>query len=592
MAANEATEYQGRIDEEYLLAQINGFRTQKRHMDHKKDISDYDKLYEGDFGALFPGEVGLDKIPLVENKLKNATHDLARLSSEAKGMPVFMKEGDSTKDVTASVVRAGIADTIWRMGNGPAVEQKLYLDLISTGMAAVSVFENDSSSYPIFMRLNPRYCYPDVMNGELQSLVYVETVKTRQAAQLFPNLGLKDDPRNSDTVLITTYYDDMEAVQCVSNTKKGGTEATNVTVVSRWIHELGVIPVAFQLLDSADDSFHGLFNQLGGPLMVKNKIIRLEADYLESLVHAPFEAKNIINADDEPGPMTIYQHDQNAEQSFMRRVAPAASSGSVFGLLNYMDAQESAEGIQPPARVGVVSQSIASGSFVASTQGTLSSVVKELQGCMARLRTCLGTVAFKVDAQWLNVEKPLFKNVGTKTTYTPKDDMGTWMNHTIEYGAAAGLNRAEADQRVLMHLGSKLISKRTAQQQLDYIDDITDEQRQIDQEQLSEVFFQRFSADPNTPVPVLAKAIMLMGKGKSLVDVVTAIEADLQAAAQAQQQAAAGQGSQGGQLPAGGPPGVGEPGGPGPGPGTGPIDAGVQIQAPPIEQLVNRNPVR
>ena len=205
-----------------------------------------------------------------------------------------------------------------------------------------------------------------------------------------------------------------------------------------------------------------------------------------------------------------------------------------------MDSQESAEAIQPPARVGVVSQSIASGSFVTSTQGTLSSVVKQLQEAEAELRRQVNVIAMKIDERYLDREKPLWQGIGRKQTYTPSEDIAGWYHHSIQYGASAGLNRSEADVRVLQHMGAGLISKELAREQLDYIDDVTVEQARIDREQLASVLFQRFVADPNTPVSALAEAITAMGKGSSLVEVVESIIPALQKAEQEAKQAAAG----------------------------------------------------
>lgn len=590
MAKSKAeTIYESRITEDYLVQQTNAARQSDSHRAHKGRISDFDALYRGDFSALFPNETSIPEMPLVENKVKNATHDLARLASEAKGTPVFMRQAESEKAKKEAAVRSVIADTLWRMGGGPKIERNEYIDMEVTGYAAVAAYYNDSSDYPIFMRLDPRLCYPDVQNGTLVSMLYAEELKERVAAWLWPEAGLNADPKNDATVLAILYYDKDETVQAICGLKGKSGVANSATITDRWVHGIGCPPVAFEALPSADGTYHGLFDQLGGPLMARNKTVRLLVDYLESMAHAPFESKNVLNSDDEPGPNTVYQHDPNSEQSFLRRVAPAAPAGSVFGLLQYMDSQESAEAIQPPARVGIVSQSIASGSFVTSTQGTLSSVVKELQDSVASLREQLGVIAMKIDEKWCNKEKPLWRSIGNKQTYTPAEDINGWYHHTIQYGASAGLNRSEADVRVLQHLGAKLISNELAREQLDYIDDTTVEQARIDREQLSNVLFQRFVADPNTPVSALAEAITEMAKGKSLVEVVEKIIPTLQQAEQQAQQNAAAKAGTGEATPPAEQQqalqaGAGAE-------ATSQLVGGVQFAPSPLQQQIVRNPL-
>lgn len=512
------TTYSGRLTEDYIISQVNGFREQKSHTDHKREINDFDKAYSGDLTSLFPDESSLPNVPLVENRLKNSTHDIARLASEAKGTPLFMKEKEGKEGQKKASVRGVIAQTIWQMMNGRRLERKWYMDCMAAGYMAGAIYFNEKSDYPQIARLDPRYCYPDYRNGELQRLLYVETVKEREIAWMFPELGFKADAANDKQAVIITLYEDDEVIVAVANQTNAG-RARNARIVNRWEHHLGIVPVAFAAIDTADGTYHGVLHQLRGPLMARNKSARLMLDYLESMAHAPFEAKNIMNAEDEPGPETIYEHDPNAEESFIRRVSPAQQSGMVPYFMQYMDQQEMAEAIQPPSRIGQVRQSQASGTFVESTQGTLSSLVLELQEMMSDFRYQVNCIAFKVDAKYLDKEKPLVRAIGNKSTYKPSVDMGDFHYHTVQYGAGAGVSRAEAANRVQLDMGAGLISKETARAQVEYIDDATVEQDRIDRENLANVFFQRFSTDPNTKMSLIAQAVVEMGKGKTLQEV-------------------------------------------------------------------------
>lgn len=573
--------YEGRLTEDYLVNQVNGYRGQTSHTDHKREIQDFDDAYDGNLQKLFPDETGLPDTPLVENRLKNATHDIARLASEAQGTPIFAKQKEGKKGSEEAQVRGVIAQTLWHEMRGRRMERKFYMDAIATGYMAAAVFHNKKSVYPQLMRLDPRFCYPDYRNGQLQNMLYVENIKQREAAFMFPDLGLDANVGQKKEVLLVTLYTDTEVCIAVMD-KTGGGNAKSAHVVSRWEHKLECVPVAFEAFDTADSKYHGLFVQLRGPLMARNKSVRLLLDWIESMAHAPFEEKNVMNADEEPGADVVYHHDPNADESFIRRVEAGAPSGAVFGFMQYLDAQEQGEAIQPPSRVGIVRQSIASGSFVDSTQGTLSSVVLELQDMMTSLRGQINYVAFKVDAKYLNKEKPLVRAIGSKHAYKPSEDMGDWYYHSVQYGAGAGVSRAEAANRVQLDLGAGLISKETARGQIEYIDDVTVEQDRIDRENIGNTFFQRMSTDPNTPMSVIAQTFIEMGKGKSLMTVLEKIapqfvEAEEKAAQPDQKEGmnpiqdaenpeeAAAQLEAGGQLDIGG------------------------FQAPPLQQQIVRN---
>lgn len=542
----EVLEYQGRINGEYISNQVNGIRSHAQHLDHKDRIRQNDDLYSGNLRKLFPND-DLPEDPLVENKYKNALHDLARLASEATPNPVFMVRGESEDARAQARIRGTIADTIWEMGGCDVhLERKFYMDMAGAGFAAVAAFYNDESEYTQYMRLDPRYAYPDLRNGKLVSLLYVETMPTRQAMVEFPNVIFRADQDYDKDVLIITYYDKSEVVLGVSQSINGRAEPSSI--VSRWVHKLGRVPVAFRAMDTFDSEYRGMFDQLGGPMMVRNKIVSYLTDYLDDMVHAPYEQKNILNGDDDPGPGRIYHHDPNADESFIRRVAPASPSGGVFGLLNYMDDQESKEATQPPSRVGSVSQSIASGSFVASTQGSLSSAVKELQDMMADLRKQFNKIAFRIEELYLNHEKPLIRAVGRKVTYTPKDDIDGKYEHRILFGAMAGVDRQYADVRLLQFQGAGAISMDTMRANIDFLDDPLSEQDKINREEAAKVLFQRFAANPNTPDSMLAKLVVELGKGKPLVKVMEGLAAEMQAQEQQAMAAQAGgppQGQQG-----------------------------------------------
>ena len=548
-------EYEARVaGGEYIAGQVTQRRQAEQHQTHKTRIEDMDRIYAGDLSKFRQnGESTPRDYLLTENKFKNAIHDISRLAAEPREVPVFPQLGDSVTEYNRARVREGIADTIWEYGNGPRLKRKLYMDAIGGAMMSVAAFYNKDSEYAQFMRLDPRFCYPDVRNGILYDMLYVESMKTATAKRQWPELADKLTTKDSEDVMVATLYDEKKVQQAIVGSFKGRKGPAGY-IVNEWEHKLDCVPVAFVPIDTFDSTFRGLLDQIGGPMALRNRTMQYLDDYMEDMVHAPFEAKNVMNADDPPGPVTIYEHDPHAEESFIRRVQPASPAGSVFGVLQYMDTQESVEALQPPARVGQVKQSIASGDFVNSTQGSLSSAVRELQDNMAALRKQLHYICFKIEEKYLDTEKPLIRAVGKKKTYTPSEDIKGVYIHRVLFGASAGLDRQYADVRVIQHVGAGLISKKTARSQLDYIDDPTSEQNWIDQEQLATVMFQRFAADPATPLSGIAEALVEMGKGKDLVEVMEAqakklLAAEQAAAAQAQQQAGGGE-----MVPQGGAP--------------------------------------
>ena len=86
-----------RVTEDYILTQVNYHYDSESFRMHKDRMQDGDRLYRGALNELFPDENALPDIPYVENKFKNALHDIARLASEGRGAIKFIQAGDKDR---------------------------------------------------------------------------------------------------------------------------------------------------------------------------------------------------------------------------------------------------------------------------------------------------------------------------------------------------------------------------------------------------------------------------------------------------------------------------------------------------------------
>jgi hypothetical protein len=576
------------VTEEYILTQFNYHYDSQMFREWKDRMEQGDRLYQGDLAGLFPNENALPDIPYVENKFKNALHDLARLASEGRGAVKFFAEGDRDRDMKRARLREAINSGYWMFNRMQRREHQLYLDLAGSGAMGIAAYYDDRSPYPQIHRLDPRFCYPDVRDGHIQTLLKAESVKERVLAHQFPNLGLDGSGENSRDAYFVVYYDEEEVAEAVLIANPQGKYENARFATKPWKHNLGVIPVAFETLDTYDGAFHGLLEQLAGPLMVRNKAMRFMVDLMEQMAHAPIFEIGVENWDTEPGPMTVYHGDPNAERVEMSRIPPAAPAQSMWQLLGYMGDQEEREAIQPPSRAGQVSQSIASGSFVDRTQGQLTSVVKELQDKLASVREQMNEICMKTDETWMDKTKPLVHPVAGKNTYTPSEDIKGWYFHEVKFGAGAGLDRLNTDTRVFNALGARLISRETAREEaLDYVNDVADEQDKIDRENLQDAIFQRMVQNPATPLSSIGQVWLEMKlKGASFEE---ALEEKMPEIIEQEKAIAAG-----GAAPPGAPPTEGgeippEEGAPATGPTPAQEQLALEAQKAPLLQLFNRN---
>ncbi|MGH7273250.1 MAG: hypothetical protein ACREIQ_02160, partial [Nitrospiria bacterium] len=399
-----------RIDEEYIVQQYESATQSDTFRSWKNRLAEFKRVYRGDWTTKYADGTSKNIAPQIENMAHAAVHDIAGLASEARSSVIHVPDTEDDKGYKKAKIRDSAAETIWIKNNARRLERRTYMDMLGSGIAILACSYNSKSDYPTVTRLDPEFCYPDVHNGMIQDLVYLERAKLRDLQYRFPDFKGMADPYDQKEAELCELYTEKEVVRAVIQIQKGrGTAkgSPSAQIVERWEHKLSRVPVAFVQLDTLDGAFRGMFDQLEQPLISRNTIIQYMMDYIESMVHAPFEERGVLNAEDMPGMDTIYHHDTTEDNTFMRRVPPAAPAGAVFGISQMLQESAQGEAVQPPARQGQVQQSQASGTFVNSTQGRLTTVVEELQDLMADLRKQATYILFEIDEEWLDMKKLL-----------------------------------------------------------------------------------------------------------------------------------------------------------------------------------------
>lgn len=505
-----------RINEDYML----DIRMHRTHLlgDWKTRIEKVDRLYRGEWDVIFPDETSREELPHIMNLVQTAMDDVAKLVSEATPSVKCFPADDSEPAAKNAYLREAIAETYWDRNRGDILAPKLAMDLVGTGACFVVVDTTDKS-YPCLHRIDPRMAYPDTHNGILYDLLVAQTMKVRTAAKLFPRLELErfDNPDFCDGAEVLEYYSRTECVQAVLLTKSSKPIPNGYLEVRHWDPE-GVLPVAFAQADSFDGEFRGMFDQVTGSLGTKNRIVKLMLDYTDQLVYSPLVSKGLLNPETQFGPNAHFRLDPNVQDAQMGRIGPGGPAPQLERILHFLD-QEQRAGVNYPAqRQGEIKQSIASASFVAATQGPLTSTIRNIQRLLGFVREQLNAICFELDEKFMNEPKPLVRSVGAKKEYTPASSIKGMYDSQVTYGAGAGLDRMNADVRVLQHLGAGLISRETARKQIEYLSPDGEEHDRINREMAEQAFAQKFLTE--APWDMVAAVFTAMADGKSLMDAV------------------------------------------------------------------------
>lgn len=454
-----------------------------------------DRLYEGNWAAAYPDEQVRALGPMVMNLVQTEMDDISTLAAESEPSVRIWPRKDTKEAQDKSYFLESIAENYWERNRGREMETELTLDLVGTGVCFV-VVEEDDEGFPCFRRIDPRMAYPNVFRNEVFDLFVAQEMKIETARMVFANFttlyGSKIPADMADACEVWEYYSADECIQGLCLTRNGAPVEGTAEIIHRWVPKAH--PVAFARMPSYDGAFRGMFDQIGGSLLAKNRLVQLTLDYADQAIYSPLISKGLLNEDEMAGPNAHYRLDPNVGDAQIGRMQPATSNPQLYGLLDFLDREQRAGTAYPTSRHGEVSQSIASAAFVNSTMGQLTSVVRKVQRLVGRVREKALETAFAFDREGSGKSETRFlrRPVGRKGTYVPEKDIPEKINVQVVYGAGAGLDAMAADTRVLQHLGAKLISKETSREHIDYIPEDAEEGDRILSEDMQDAMVGKF----------------------------------------------------------------------------------------------------
>ena len=495
----------------------------------------------------------------ITNLADQVPRDTARLVSEVEpSYRATIKGKGDTADLNAEI-RSAIAKQYFDLNRFDVIRPYLSMDLDTAGACFVCTWVDPAMTVPRLERIDPYFAYPDVYNGRLVDLMVIQQMKLRSARMVFPGYDFEmfATANETDDVTIMDYYGPQFNARALGRTGTDGgrMDPGKVHVLQKWDHGVDRVPVGFAMLPSPTGEFHGSLDQIGAAMATKNRLVNLITEYAHESIYAPWEERGILNWKEDPGPDTRYHHNPNLDgDTFMRRVAPASMNAELFGLLQFLESEQRGQLGYPLSRQGEVGQSIASASFVQATQGQLTSIVRERQRLLSMIQGNLSAVCFQLDQNpILDFEKPLPALIGNKRTYLPSRDIADKYEVRVEYGAGAGLDRLNADQRLINFYTTGVLSGETMLEQTDFVANARGEIEQRENEEISRILMQKWLSSPEVTPEVIGMTVKVKEeRGVSLATAWAEVSAKLaEQMAQAMEQEAAIAGEA--EVPAGAP---------------------------------------
>lgn len=347
-------------------------------------------------------------------------------------------------------------------------------------------------------------------------------------------------------------------------------------ILSRVKNPIGRVAVVIAERPDTEDQPRGQYDDAVYPSLAKSILSAYMLKNVDQMVNAPWAMPDDVT--EMPFGADSILRSQNPEK--IQRVQSRIPQ-DVFAFVSDLgrDAKEGAR--YPEARTGGIQGNIVTGRGVQELMGTMDTQVRTMQTILGEALEDVTSICFEMDeALWPNVTKHITGVVTNKPfelDYVPARDIAGSYECKVTYGFASGQSPAQAIVALLQLRGDNLVSRDTVRRQLPFDIDVEEEQREVDNEHLTDSLGQGFAAllqalpamvmQQQDPMPVLlgaAKAIQLREKGKPLyaaiIEAMTPEEKPEPEALPAQEQAPPGLPGEEAPPEGGLPPGIGPDG--------------------------------
>lgn len=495
----------------------------------KMEIATVDRVAAGDWSIMWPDRSKEYSKPLVENLYVQALED--KMAAAGSVLPsLFVPPTLGTRNDRAEAqaqLKRRVMISYWDTSRLKRHLKAYARDWLHTGasytMPWAAMRHPDGTPtmpnerFPFLLRLDPRQVYPvaHTPNGDLATVL---NIRVRRLADIEAEWG-KDHPALARIqrgrakratgalhwVEEIYYYDQTQwAVAVVDNNLPTHMQTASTfipqpkfgTPVSEWLippeeHGLFGCPVteSKRTPTESDDGYKSALIDIVASLEVAQNFRARLLDDLDYSIYAPVLLDNVENANEYgPGAVLIGTGDGEAR---MMRDRTQANFEAERAVQNIMDGARR-DAFEPPQRSGTFGASIASAKGVNAVQGTWNAELAWLQGDLEWLlergtamvacfdeKHCAGA---KQITGWDEAKKPYAE------TYDPARVFAGDYRVVVSYGDRTGMDEQARMVKNATELQLKAISKRTFMTRSSTVDDPLQEERDIVQEQMVDLF--------------------------------------------------------------------------------------------------------
>ena len=454
------------------------------HSEHKARVKEITSIVNGDWHMLWANLTATAEAPSVANIIEMGIHHWSAIGGAvipSVRIPVPVN-ADLKGGERAARKRERRVKELWSGSNINELMAQWWGDYAGAGAAYCGVWadfsEDPAKRNPYLQRLDPRYCYPiKDTKGNLIELLVAKRVSTDVILKQYPVARGVLDPKITEVEEWFWFFPD-KYVHMIADASKTGMQKRTGIILTEEENKLGKVPVVEVTVPSFDGQPRGIFDQTRHILRTMHRLMTLTITSSEEEVYPPVFEYDVMNPDDFGPGAVIHGRSPESRMERMQSRSHFDAKDLIGRLANEARAQASF----PGQLSGEPGASIVSAAGINASMGQIDA---RLALAHKQFETFLekGTeILLAFDEKYCDGEKTIHGDAADKKKpeiFIPSRDISGHYENNVRYGIGAGTDPSQREMRLAMNLNQNLISRETARDEMDFLEDPSREEVRI-----------------------------------------------------------------------------------------------------------------
>lgn len=462
---------------------IGGLRDRRdwlidKFTEHKARVNTATNIANGDWFVEWPDLSQSPEAPTVANRVElGIDHWSAIGGAILPSIRVPLnKAADLRTEKSAARKRERRVRGLFEDSNSSELMAQLWGDYAGTGSGVAGVWcnfgeDDPAKRNPYMLRYDPRHTYLIKDNkGNITEMLVARKISSLELSAMYPEWKhVFNESKEQDVEEWFWYTNDRVMYAVVDVGKEGRKANRNVLIVDEeW--DLGFVPAWEAVRPTFDGERRGVFDQAIHILRTMQRLMLMTIMSTEEHAFPAIASYDAINPQDF-GPAAVIQ--LRSSEGRIERLGPS-SHFDVKDLVTRLGDEVGMEGVYPQQLSGDPGASIVSARGINASMGALDARLALAHKQFELLYGKIAGFMLAVDQTFCYGDKVIVgdeRDNKDAEDYNAETDVDGSFRCTATYGIGAGSDPANIEVRLSMHLSNRLISRRTAREQIPFMDD-------------------------------------------------------------------------------------------------------------------------